>query len=50
MPHLDMRMDYQNDEIETAADVLNDYDEESIANAINMVEEKIFQKNCRRNC
>lgn len=31
---LDMRMDYENDEIETAADFLNNYDEESIANVI----------------
>lgn len=31
---LDMRMDYHNDEIETAADFLNNYDEESIANVI----------------
>lgn len=31
---LDMRMDYANDEIETAADFLNNYDEESIANVI----------------
>ncbi len=31
---LDMRMDYENDEIETAADILNNYDEEDIANLI----------------
>lgn len=31
---LDMRMDYKNDELETAADVLNNYDEESIADII----------------
>jgi 16S rRNA (cytosine1402-N4)-methyltransferase len=31
---LDMRMDYHNDKIETAADFLNNYDEESIANVI----------------
>lgn len=31
---LDMRMDYENDEVETAADFLNQYDEESIANVI----------------
>lgn len=31
---LDMRMEYDNDERETAADILNNYDEEEIANLI----------------
>jgi 16S rRNA (cytosine1402-N4)-methyltransferase len=31
---LDMRMDYKNDDVETAADILNNYDEEDIANLI----------------
>ena len=32
--YLDMRMDYENDSAPTAADILNDYDEEDIANLI----------------
>jgi 16S rRNA (cytosine1402-N4)-methyltransferase len=31
---LDMRMDYKNDDVGTAADILNNYDEEDIANLI----------------
>lgn len=31
---LDMRMEYDNDEVETASDILNNYDEEDIANLI----------------